>query len=113
MQGSGLVLDLGSLFLAGDDDAGGQVGDADRGVSGVDALAAFAGGSVYVDTDVFVVDFDGGDFVGFGVDEDTGGGGLDSALGFGNRYALYSVYAAFEFEDASGAVAGRLFGSDG
>ena len=104
MQGSGLVLDLGSLFLAGDDDAGGQVSDADRGVGGVDALAAFAGGSVNVDTDVFVLDFDGGDFVGFGVDEDPGGGGLDSALGFGDGYALYSMYAAFVLEDAPGTV---------
>ena len=76
-------------------------------------MAAFAGGSVDVDADVFVVDFNGGDFVGFGVDEDPGGGGLDSTLGFGDGYALYSVYAAFEFEDAPGAVAGRLFGSGG
>ena len=39
-----LVLDLRALVLAGDDDAGREVGEAHRGVGGVDALAAGAGG---------------------------------------------------------------------
>jgi hypothetical protein len=34
------VLDLAALVLAGDDDAGGLVGEAHRGVGGVDVLAA-------------------------------------------------------------------------
>ncbi len=42
LHGAGLVLQLGALVLAGDHDAGGQVGDADRGVGGINALAALA-----------------------------------------------------------------------
>src|SRR5579863_1944696 len=39
----GAVLNLGPLVLAGDDDAGRQVGDPDRGVGGVNALTTWAG----------------------------------------------------------------------
>ena len=54
----GLVLQLGALVLAGDDDAGRQVGQADRRVGGVDALAARAAGAVDVDADLVVGDLD-------------------------------------------------------
>ena len=53
-----LVLQLALLVLAGDDDAGGQVGDAHRGVGGVDGLAAGAGRAVDVDAQVVGVDLD-------------------------------------------------------
>src|SRR5436190_1769683 len=49
---------LRPLVLAGDDDAGRHVRDADRGVGDVDVLAAGAARSIRVDADVLVVDLD-------------------------------------------------------
>ena len=40
------VLELGAFVLHGDDDAGGEVGDADGGISGVDGLATVTAGAV-------------------------------------------------------------------
>src|SRR5205085_2201434 len=57
-QGRLLVLQLGLLVLAGDDDAGGQVRDAYCGVRGVDALAARPAGPVDVDPQVGRLDRD-------------------------------------------------------
>src|SRR4051794_434245 len=54
----GLVLQLAALVLAGDDDAGGQVRQPDRGVGGVHALAAGPRGAVDVDAQVLLVDVD-------------------------------------------------------
>jgi hypothetical protein len=49
---------LAALVLAGDHDAGRQVGDAHRRLGLVDVLAAGAGGAVGVDAQVLVVDLD-------------------------------------------------------
>ena len=54
-----LVLQLRALVLAGHDHAGGQVGDPDGGVGGVDALPALARGPEDVDAQVLLVDLDG------------------------------------------------------
>src|SRR5690606_30338948 len=54
----GTVLVLAAVVLAGDDDPGRQVGDADRGVGSVDVLAAGARGTVGVDPEVALVDLD-------------------------------------------------------
>src|SRR4051795_12829941 len=53
-----LVLQLALLVLAGDDDAGWLMGDADRGVGGVDALATWTARAVDVDAEVVGVDLD-------------------------------------------------------
>src|SRR3712207_9410389 len=52
------ALDLGLLVLAGDDDAGRQVGDPDGGVGGVHALPAGAAGPEDVDADLVLRDVD-------------------------------------------------------
>src|SRR4029450_1789141 len=54
-----LVLELALLVLAGDDEAGGQVSDADGGVGRVDRLAAGAARPVHVDLEVGGIDVDG------------------------------------------------------
>src|SRR6185312_15389379 len=55
---AGPVLDLAALVLAGHHDPGGQVGDPDRRVGGVDALAAGTAGPVHVDPQFVVRDVD-------------------------------------------------------
>src|SRR6202020_2209799 len=52
----GLVLVLAALVLAGDHDAGRQVGQAHRGVRLVDVLPPGTRGPISVDTQVFLVD---------------------------------------------------------
>ena len=58
LHGGLAVLDLGLFVLAGHDCPGGEVGDADGGVGGVDALAAGSAGAVDVDAEVFLADVD-------------------------------------------------------
>ena len=98
-----LVLQLALLVLAGDDDAGRQVGDADRGVGGVDALAAGAGGAVDVDAQVVGVDLDL-DLLGLGVDEHAGGAGVDAALRLGDGHPLHAVHAALVLQPGPHAL---------
>ena len=98
------VLELGAFVLHSDDDTRGNMGDSDCGVGGVDGLAALAAGAVNVDFEVFWLDFEFG-FFDFREGSNSGGGGMDSALGFGDRDALDAVDAAFEFELAVGFVA--------
>jgi len=57
-HGGGAVFVLGAFVLTLDDYAGGNVGDADGGVGGVDVLAAGSGGAIGVDSEVFGFDFD-------------------------------------------------------
>src|SRR6185437_16397335 len=57
-HGLGPVLYLALLVLHGHHDAGGEMGDADGGVGGVDGLATRAGGTVDVDLQVVRVDGD-------------------------------------------------------
>src|SRR5512142_453135 len=57
-HGRGPVLDLAAFVLAGDHDPGGDVGDPDGGVRGVDPLAAGPAGAEHVDPDLVVADVD-------------------------------------------------------
>jgi hypothetical protein len=101
-----LVLQLALLVLAGDHDAGGQVGDPHRGVGGVDALAAGARGAEDVDPQVVRVDLDV-DLLGLGQHQHAGRGGVDAALRLGDRHPLHAVHAALELQPGPHAVAGH------
>ena len=103
-HGFGAVFVLGAFVLAGDDEPGGQVRDADGGVGTVDVLAAGAGCAVGVDFKLSGVDVDF-DFVDLRKHGYGDGGGVDSAAGFGDGHALDAVDAAFVFEAAVGAAA--------
>src|SRR5690606_35440087 len=111
VHGGGPVLDLGPLVLAGDDDAGGDVRDAHRGVGGVHALPAGAGRTVDVDAQIGLVDVD---VVGLLDDRqhlDPGEGGLAAALVVEGRDAHQAVRALLDGEGAVGV--GRLHGEGG
>ncbi len=92
--GLGAILDLRFFVLAGDHQAGGQVGDAHGRIGGVDALAAGAGGAEGIDADILGFDLDF-DFVGFGQHGDGDRGSVHAALLFGDRHALHAMHAAF------------------
>ena len=99
-----LVLQLALLVLAGDDDAGRQVGDAHRGVGGVDALAAGAGRAEDVDPQVVGVDLDL-DLLGLGQHQHAGRAGVDAALRLGHRHPLHAVHAALVLQPGPDALA--------
>ena len=46
------------------------------------------------------------DLLGLGQHEDAGRGGVDAALGLGDRHPLHAVHAALELQPRPGAVAG-------
>src|SRR5579883_346157 len=96
-HGFGAVLDLRFFVLLRDDEAGGQVRNADGGVSCVDRLAAGTRGAERVDAEVLGLDFDV-DFVGFRQNGDSGSGGVDAPLGFRGGDALHPMNSAFIFE---------------
>ena len=105
-HGAFAILELGAFVLHADDDTGGEVGDADGGVGGVDGLTAVAAGAEDVDAEVFRFDFDIF-FFGFGEDGDGDGASVNATLRFGDGDALDAVDATFEFEAAVGFVAGE------
>src|SRR5699024_5910911 len=105
-----LVLKLRFLVLAAGGDAGRQMSDPNGGVGGVHRLSTGPRGAVDVDAQIVVVELDLLRFVDLGEDEDTGGGGVDAALGLGDRHALDPVHSAFELHPAVGAV---VLGLDG
>src|SRR5258708_5327903 len=76
LQGHVAVADLAALVLAGDDDAGGQVGDAHRGVGHVHMLAPRPARAVGVDADVLLLNLDLDVLVDLRPDEDGGEGGV-------------------------------------
>ena len=92
-----LVLQLALLVLAADHDAGRQVGDPDRRVGGVHALAAGAAAAEDVDAQVVLVDLDV-DLLGLGQHQDAGRAGVDAALRLGDRHPLHAVHAALELQ---------------
>jgi len=96
---------LRAVVLTFDHQAGGQVGDAHRGIGLVDVLAAGAGGPVGVDAQVGRVDVDLADLVGFRHYRHGAGRGVDAALRFGFRNALHAVAARFELQPRIRAVA--------
>src|SRR6185437_9851210 len=100
------VLVLGALVLALDDDAGGDVGDADGRVRGVDVLAALAAGAVGVGADLVGLDVDLDGVVDFRRDEDGRERGV-AALGLvEGGDADEAVDAGFSAEEAEGVLAG-------
>ena len=74
------------------------MGDADGGVGFVDVLTARAGCAEGVDAQFGGVQLDVFEFVRFGHDGDGTGGGMDTALAFGDGDALHAVAARFEFQ---------------
>ena len=97
---------LGALVLAAGDEAGGDVGDADGGVGGVDVLAALAAGAVGVDAEVVGLDVDDDGVVDLGRDEDAGEAGVAALGGVEGGDADEAMDAGFAAEEAEGEVAG-------
>ena len=63
---------LRALVLATGHDAGGDMGDAHRGIRGVDMLAAAAARAVRINTEIFRLDFDLNRIVNFRTHENAG-----------------------------------------
>ena len=45
-----------------------------------------------------LINISGSDFLGFGIDQHARRRSMHAALGFGDRYPLHAVHAAFEFQ---------------
>ena len=101
----GSVLVLAALVLAGDDDAGRQMGDADGAVGGVDVLAAGAAGAIGVDPQFGFVDVDGDVVVDLRIDPDTGEAGVTTGIAVVRADPDQPVDAAFGLQIAIGIVA--------
>ena len=84
----------------------GQVGDAHRGVGGVDALPAGPGRAEDVDAQVVRVDLHL-DVLGLREHEHAGRGRVDAALRLGHRHALHAVDAALVLQPGPDALARR------
>ena len=106
-----LVLQLALLVLAAHHDAGRHVGDPDRGVGGVDALAARAAAAEDVDAQVVLVDRHV-DLLGLGQHQHAGRAGVHAALRLGDRHPLDAVHAALELQQRVRRLA-RLRGALG
>ena len=104
------ILMLRALVLAGYDDAGGRVGDADGGVGGVDVLAASARGAEGVDAQVGGVDLNLDVVVDFGRDEDCGEGGVPAVARIEGRFAHQAVDAGLGAEPTISVGAADLDG---
>ena len=113
LHGAGLVLQLRAFVLAGDDDPGGQVGDAHSRVGGVHALAALAGGPVDVDAQIRLIDLDLFDLFGFGVDQHPGRRSVHAPLGFSDGDPLDAVHAALPFQSRPDPVGRVALAADG
>ena len=100
------VLELVTLRLAGDDDAGRLVDQAHGGACLVDVLAARAGGAVDLHLDVLGPDLDVLGVIGdLGDDLDRGKRGLPPGVGVERRHAHEAVNAVFALEQAVGVLA--------
>ena len=99
---------LRAVGLAGDDDAGRQVGQPDRAVGLVDVLAAGAGGAVGVDAQVLVQDLDLDRLVDHRVDPDAGEARVAARLAVERRDPHQAVHAALGLEPAVGVGAEDL-----
>src|SRR5215468_10831716 len=98
------VLDLRAFVLAGDHEAGGDVGDAHRGVGGVDSLPARARGAIDVDADVPLLDLDV-HVLRLGEHGHRDGGSVDPAARLRGWHALHAMHPALELEPAPSAAA--------
>ena len=104
-EAEGFVLGLGASVLTLHLQAGGEVGDLDSGVGGIDVLSAGASGAGGLDVEVFGLE-DDVDFLRLGHDCDGAGGGVNAALGLGGGDALHAVDAGLVFEVAEDFFAG-------
>ena len=82
------------------------MGDAHRGVGGVDALATLARRPVDVDAKVGLVDLDFLDLFGLGIGEHARRRRVHAALRLGDRNPLHAVHAALELQPRPDAVYG-------
>ena len=105
LHGHLAVADLAALVLAGDHDAGGQVGDAHRGVGHVDVLAARAARAVGVDAQVLVLDLDLDVLVDLRPGEHGGEGGVAPGGGIEGADAHEPVHADLRRKVAVGVFA--------
>ncbi len=80
--------------------------DAHRRVGLVDVLAAGTRGTVGIDADILIEDFNL-DILGFRQNRHGGCRGMDATTGFGGRHALYAVNAGFELQLAENTLAGH------
>ena len=92
-EGLFLVLQLGTLILAGDDDPGRTVRDPDRAGGLVDMLSAGTAGTIGVDIAVIRVEMDF-HVIHLGHDGHGSRGGMDPAAGLRHGHALHAVDAA-------------------
>src|SRR5690606_36062965 len=83
----------------------GNMGAAEVGVCGIDALSAGAASAEVIDAEFLIANFDVY-FVGFGKAVLGGGGGVDAALSFGFGDSLNAVGSCFKFHAAVYAIAG-------
>lgn len=109
-HGGSTVFDLGAAILATDNEAGGKVKDLDGGVGRVDPLAAGTAGATNFNADFIGADLKF-DFFGHRKNGDSGGGGVDAALGFGGGHALDAMDAAFMAHGGKDSLA-RQFEND-
>src|ERR1700683_2398259 len=102
LHGQVAILVLGSFVLALNDDARGQVSEADCGFDFVDVLSAVAAGAESVDAKVFRLDDDFDAIVNFG-DDEYGREGSVAARGLiKGRNADEAMHAGFAREKAEG-----------
>src|SRR5690606_26040834 len=104
----GAVLVLRAVALAGDDDAGGLVGDADRRLGPVDVLATRARRAVGVDAQVSRIDLDLEVVIDFRRYEHGGERGVAAVAGVERRLAHQPVHAGLGAQPAVGILAGEL-----
>jgi hypothetical protein len=105
LQRARFVLMLRFLIAADDHHPAGDVGDADRRVCRVDALAAGTRGAHHIDAEIFfLVDVDL-DLVGFRHHHDGDRRGVNPAGGFGRGHPLHAMHSAFVLEAGIGALA--------
>ena len=93
------------LFSRHDNDAGGQMRDADSAVGLVDVLTAGAASAHGVDADVVGLDVDV-DLLGLGENGDGRSGCVDAAARLGRRNTLNAVDAGFKLQLGENALAG-------
>lgn len=80
--------------------------DTDRGVRGVNGLAAGSRGPVDVDLEIVLVDFELFGLVHFRQHQNAGSRGVDAPLRLGDGNALHAVHAALELQPRVDALGG-------
>ena len=102
-----LVLELGFLRLAVNDDPRRIVGQPDSGVCRIDALAAVSGSTHDVYADILVRNIDLDVVADLRDHRHCAGRGMDPAAGLGHRDALHPVHAALIFQSGIGSFSGN------